>query len=50
MKRIKREREAIEEREKEREEVERRKALTEEERKREDDEFIALVRATWHLR
>ncbi|KAL2075461.1 hypothetical protein VTL71DRAFT_404 [Oculimacula yallundae] len=41
LKRIKREREAIEEREKELEEVERRKNLTEEERKREDDEFIA---------
>jgi microfibrillar-associated protein 1 len=41
LKRIKREREAIEEREKELEEMERRKNLTEEERKREDDEFIA---------
>ncbi|CZT13711.1 hypothetical protein WAI453_008124 [Rhynchosporium graminicola] len=41
LKRIKREREAIEQREKELEEVERRKNLTEEERKREDDEFIA---------
>ena len=41
MRRIKREREAIEEREKELEEIERRKNLTEEERKREDDEFIA---------
>ncbi|KAH6724323.1 micro-fibrillar-associated protein 1 [Leptodontidium sp. MPI-SDFR-AT-0119] len=41
LKRIKREREAIEEREKELEEVERRKNLTEEERRREDDEFIA---------
>jgi len=41
LKRIKREREAIEERERELEEVERRKNLTEEERKREDDEFIA---------
>lgn len=41
LKRIKREREAIEEREKEFEEVERRKNLTEEERRREDDEFIA---------
>ncbi|CAL3966438.1 hypothetical protein PZA11_003094 [Diplocarpon coronariae] len=39
--RIKREREAIEKREKELEEVERRKNLSEEDRKREDDEFIA---------
>ncbi|APA10772.1 hypothetical protein SS1G_03601 [Sclerotinia sclerotiorum 1980 UF-70] len=41
LKRIKRDREAIEEKEKELEEVERRKNLTEEERKREDDEYIA---------
>ncbi|KAB8296195.1 hypothetical protein EYC80_008978 [Monilinia laxa] len=41
LKRIKRDREAIEEREKELEEVERRKNLTEEERKIEDDEYIA---------
>jgi microfibrillar-associated protein 1 len=41
LKRIKRDREAIEEREKELEEVERRKNLTEEERRAEDDEFIA---------
>jgi microfibrillar-associated protein 1 len=41
LRRIKRDREAIEEREKEREEVERRKNLTEEERKAEDEEFIA---------
>ncbi|KAI1092338.1 splicing factor, Prp19-binding domain-containing protein [Rostrohypoxylon terebratum] len=41
LKRIKREREAIEAREKEREEVERRRNLTEEERKAEDDAFIA---------
>ncbi|RDW88615.1 hypothetical protein BP6252_00647 [Coleophoma cylindrospora] len=41
LKRIKRDREAIEEAEKEREEIDRRKNLTEEERKLEDDEFIA---------
>ncbi|KAF2964469.1 hypothetical protein GQX73_g9110 [Xylaria multiplex] len=41
LKRIKREREAIEVREKEREEVERRRNLTEEERKAEDDAFLA---------
>ena len=41
LKRIKRDREAIEEREKELAEVERRKNLTEDERKAEDDEFIA---------
>jgi microfibrillar-associated protein 1 len=41
LKRIKRDREAIEERERELAEVERRKNLTEEERKAEDDEFIA---------
>jgi microfibrillar-associated protein 1 len=41
LKRIKRDREAIEEREREREEIERRKNLTEEERKAEDDEFLA---------
>ncbi|ESZ96541.1 hypothetical protein SBOR_3043 [Sclerotinia borealis F-4128] len=41
LKRIKRDREAIEEKEKELEEVERRKNLTEEERKIEDDEYIA---------
>ncbi|KAI0525703.1 splicing factor, Prp19-binding domain-containing protein [Xylaria bambusicola] len=41
LKRIKREREAIEAREKEREEVERRRNLTEEERKAEDEAFIA---------
>ncbi|KAI1214526.1 splicing factor, Prp19-binding domain-containing protein [Annulohypoxylon truncatum] len=41
LKRIKREREAIEAREKEREEVERRRNLTEEERKAEDDAFLA---------
>lgn len=41
LKRIKRDREAIEEREKELAEVERRKNLTEDERKREDDEFLA---------
>lgn len=41
LKRIKRDREAIEEREKELAEIERRKNLTEEERKAEDDEFIA---------
>ncbi|KAK8901168.1 hypothetical protein QC760_010244 [Botrytis cinerea] len=41
LKRIKRDREAIEEREKELEEVERRRNLTEEERKKEDDEYIA---------
>lgn len=41
LKRIKRDREVIEEREKELEEVERRKNLTEEERKKEDDEYIA---------
>jgi microfibrillar-associated protein 1 len=41
LKRIKRDREAIEEGEREREEIERRKNLTEEERKAEDDEYIA---------
>ncbi|KAI1489317.1 splicing factor, Prp19-binding domain-containing protein [Biscogniauxia mediterranea] len=41
IKRIKREREAIEAREKEREEVERRRNLTEEERKAEDEAFLA---------
>jgi len=41
LKRIKRDREAIEEHEKELEEIERRKNLTEEERKAEDDEYIA---------
>ncbi|KAH9910105.1 splicing factor, Prp19-binding domain-containing protein [Xylariomycetidae sp. FL2044] len=41
LKRIKREREAIEAREKEREEVERRRNLTEEERKAEDEVFLA---------
>ncbi|GAW12747.1 hypothetical protein ANO14919_021180 [Xylariales sp. No.14919] len=41
LKRIKREREAIEAREKEREEVERRRNLTEEERKAEDAAFLA---------
>lgn len=41
LKRIKRDREAIEEREKDLAEAERRKNLTEEERKAEDDEFIA---------
>jgi microfibrillar-associated protein 1 len=41
LKRIKREREAIEEAEKEREEIERRRNLTAEERDREDREFIA---------
>ncbi|KAI0840297.1 splicing factor, Prp19-binding domain-containing protein [Hypoxylon sp. FL0890] len=41
LKRIKREREAIEAREKEREEVERRRNLTEEERKAEDEAFLA---------
>ncbi|KAL4904757.1 splicing factor, Prp19-binding domain-containing protein [Aspergillus multicolor] len=41
LKRIKREREAIEAAEKEREEVERRRNLTAEEREREDQEFIA---------
>ncbi|KAI1444592.1 splicing factor, Prp19-binding domain-containing protein [Annulohypoxylon stygium] len=41
LKRIKREREAIEAREKGREEVERRRNLTEEERKAEDDAFLA---------
>ncbi|BCS19312.1 microfibrillar-associated 1 family protein [Aspergillus puulaauensis] len=41
LKRIKREREAIEEAEKEREEIERRRNLTAEEREREDQEFIA---------
>lgn len=41
LKRIKRDREAIEEREREREEIERRKNLTDEERKAEDDAFIA---------
>ncbi|CAG8357485.1 unnamed protein product [Penicillium salamii] len=41
LKRVKREREAIEETEKEREEVERRRNLTAEEREREDSEFIA---------
>ncbi|KAI2465676.1 splicing factor, Prp19-binding domain-containing protein [Annulohypoxylon bovei var. microspora] len=41
LKRIKRDREAIEASEKMREEVERRRNLTEEERKAEDDEFIA---------
>jgi microfibrillar-associated protein 1 len=41
LKRIKRDREAIEEKEKELEEIERRKNLTEEERKAEDDEYIA---------
>ncbi|KAI0120204.1 splicing factor, Prp19-binding domain-containing protein [Nemania sp. FL0031] len=44
LKRIKREREAIEAREKEREEVERRRNLTEEERKAEDDAFLAQQR------
>ncbi|CAG8161668.1 unnamed protein product [Penicillium olsonii] len=41
LKRVKREREAIEETEKEREEIERRRNLTAEEREREDSEFIA---------
>ncbi|KAJ5325618.1 hypothetical protein MYU51_000429 [Penicillium brevicompactum] len=41
LKRVKREREAIEETEKEREEIERRRNLTAEERDREDSEFIA---------
>ncbi|KAJ5587432.1 uncharacterized protein N7459_003197 [Penicillium hispanicum] len=41
LKRVKREREAIEEAEKEREEVERRRNLTAEERDREDREFLA---------
>ncbi|OOQ89453.1 putative microfibrillar-associated protein MfaP1 [Penicillium brasilianum] len=41
LKRVKREREAIEEAEKEREEIERRRNLTAEEREREDREFIA---------
>ncbi|KAI1802269.1 splicing factor, Prp19-binding domain-containing protein [Daldinia bambusicola] len=41
LKRIKREREAIEAREKERAEVERRRNLTEEERKAEDDAFLS---------
>ncbi|KAJ5527337.1 hypothetical protein N7513_011496 [Penicillium frequentans] len=41
LKRLKREREAIEEAEKEREEIERRRNLTQEERDREDAEFIA---------
>lgn len=41
LKRIKREREAIEEAEKEREEIERRRNLTAEERDREDREFLA---------
>ncbi|KAI1432660.1 splicing factor, Prp19-binding domain-containing protein [Xylaria sp. CBS 124048] len=41
LKRIKRERETIETREKEREEVERRRNLTEEERKAEDEAFLA---------
>ena len=41
LKRIKREREAIAEREKDAEEIERRKNLTEEERKAEDDAFLA---------
>ncbi|KAJ0425417.1 splicing factor, Prp19-binding domain-containing protein [Aspergillus carlsbadensis] len=41
LKRIKREREAIEAAEKEREEIERRRNLTAEEREREDQEFIA---------
>ncbi|KKK24085.1 hypothetical protein ARAM_007053 [Aspergillus rambellii] len=41
LKRIKREREAIEAAEKEREEIERRRNLTAEEREREDNEFIA---------
>lgn len=41
LKRIKREREAIEASEKEREEIERRRNLTAEEREREDNEFIA---------
>ncbi|KAA8652615.1 hypothetical protein EYZ11_010832 [Aspergillus tanneri] len=41
LKRIKREREAIETAEKEREEIERRRNLTAEEREREDSEFIA---------
>ena len=41
LKRIKRDREAIEERERELAEVERRKNLTEEERRAEDDDFIA---------
>lgn len=41
LKRVKREREAIEEGEKEREEIERRRNLTAEERDREDREFIA---------
>ncbi|PCH08443.1 Hypothetical protein PENO1_005330 [Penicillium occitanis (nom. inval.)] len=40
LKRIKRQREAIEEAEKEREEIERRRALAPEEREREDQEFI----------
>jgi microfibrillar-associated protein 1 len=41
LKRIKRDREAIESREREREEVERRRNLTEEERKAEDEAFLA---------
>lgn len=41
LRRIKRDREAIEEREKELEEIERRKNLTEDERKAEDDEYLA---------
>ncbi|KAB5575546.1 micro-fibrillar-associated protein 1 [Coniochaeta sp. 2T2.1] len=41
LKRIRREREAIEEREREREEIERRRNLTEEERKAEDEAWIA---------
>ncbi|KAJ5246590.1 hypothetical protein N7468_001573 [Penicillium chermesinum] len=44
-KRLKREREAIEQAEKEREEVERRRNLTAEEREREDQEFIAKQKA-----
>ncbi|KAL1835554.1 hypothetical protein VTK73DRAFT_5533, partial [Phialemonium thermophilum] len=45
LKRIRREREAIEAREREREEVERRRNLTEEERRAEDEEFLARQRA-----
>lgn len=41
LKRVRRDRLAIEEKEKEREEIDRRRALTEEERKAEDDAFIA---------
>lgn len=45
LKRVKREREAIEEAEKEREEIERRRNLTAEERDREDQEYIANQKA-----